>query len=701
MKKILFTLVAAAAALTFTNCQKDEIVMPESVSGQPFEIVASPETRTVNDGMSTKWADGDAVNVFHAEVSSKDYIPDGEFTLSDATTGTFTGTVSETLTENSSYDWYMFYPYSSYITTPANTDSGYMPVGCKSNATQAQTGIDNMSHIAGPNYPMAGKVEDVMGGEKPHITMTHLTALVRVNVTNNNAEDITVTSIKLTAAEDIVGTYYIDFSGDTPSFIGSGDNYVSSTATLDVTDGVVAAGKTAAFYLAIKPYVLENEDLIVTIAAEGYDAMEKTYTGLTTSFTAGKIKTINFAIETIEEATVKTISEIKESGTGEYVGIENATLIALGSKSGILEDATGRIFVYGSFITNYEVGNVLSLSEVTVGQYNNYLQITAATIEVTGTTEVDRGTPTIVAGTDMATYVSSFTPCDYIQIEASEISLGQYNNFYMEGYSKSASFVYPAFDLSIYNGLPARMKGYSCYVSSGYFYFLPVEMEFLPYLSIDSTGETFDASATTKTISISSENSAWTAASDAEWLTAVNTDGALVVSASENTSSSSRNATVTVTHATDSEITATITITQNGAGVVVTSDEINVTTWMSELGYTGTTGTLPSSLTYGDFTATFAKGSNTTSPGYNKDNSFRIYKGNTITISSDKTITNIIFTHSSTTYVGNNVYSDVGSYTVSGNTGTWTGSSNSVTFTNDDSANVQMRITCFKVTYAE
>ena len=133
MKKNFLSLgLIAAAAFTLTNCTQ-EIANPvePSVDGVPFEIIASPaETKTTNDGMSTVWADGDAINLFHAEFESTDYVDNGKFTLNGE--NTFKGTLQGELTDGLSYDWYAIYPYSSYINTPASTSGGYSYVGSRS-----------------------------------------------------------------------------------------------------------------------------------------------------------------------------------------------------------------------------------------------------------------------------------------------------------------------------------------------------------------------------------------------------------------------------------------------------------------------------------------------------------------------------------------------------------------------------------------
>ena len=181
MKRSFYALgLMLAATFTLTNCAKeiDSPVQEPEFAGIPFEIMASAvDTKTTNNGPSTVWAEGDAMNVFHAEAGAATYVDNGQFTYGATENGNFAGTLAAELTAEA-YDWYAFYPYSKYIKTPANTSSGYMPVGSKSNAVQTQTGNDSMAHIAGENYPMWGIAENVAVSETPTITMTHLTSLI-------------------------------------------------------------------------------------------------------------------------------------------------------------------------------------------------------------------------------------------------------------------------------------------------------------------------------------------------------------------------------------------------------------------------------------------------------------------------------------------------------------------------------------------
>ena len=156
MKKVLFFAGLAAAALSLVGCNKEADL---AVSGKKVEIVLSNvDTRTVNDGMSTAWANEDALNVFVASAGSTEYGSNNKFVVDDAASNHATGTVT---LGTGNYDWYLLYPYDSHVTTPANTNAGYLTVGSGSKKTQTQAGINNKEHLAGANLPVYGIVKNV------------------------------------------------------------------------------------------------------------------------------------------------------------------------------------------------------------------------------------------------------------------------------------------------------------------------------------------------------------------------------------------------------------------------------------------------------------------------------------------------------------------------------------------------------------
>ena len=298
MKKQIFSLgLMLAAAFTLTNCAKEMDSVSPNNEGASFEIVASaPQVKTVNDGMKTSWATGDQINLFYAVCDTEEYKNCNAFTVSDATNGKFKGTLTGTLDQVEEYDWYAFYPYNSYISTPANT-SCYMAVGSKSNEKQKQAGNSSMAHIAGANYPVAGRAIAVPSNQVPKLAMSHLSSLLEVNVTNQNDDPLTVSSVSFaTPADiDIVGTFYINFAGEVPTFAGSGDNYVSNVAELEVANGTALnKGQSATFYLAIKPFTAAANSTL-TLSVNGY-AKEINLENAV-DFKSGKIKTLNFGYD--------------------------------------------------------------------------------------------------------------------------------------------------------------------------------------------------------------------------------------------------------------------------------------------------------------------------------------------------------------------------------------------------------------------
>ena len=294
MKRIFNALgLMLAATLTLTNCTKNiETPVVES-EGVPFEIVASTvETKTVNDGMSTLWAAGDQINLFHAVAGTTTYSNDNNFTVNNVETGLFKGTLTGTLAEDSAYDWYAFYPYASQMTTPANT-SAYAYIGNKNGLTQNR--YDNMAHVSGTNCPLYGVAKAVPSGEMPSLQMHHLSSVIAVKVTNTLDTPLKVNEVIFTAGDNnLTGSFYVNIAGDKPTYMPS-TGYVSTEAKVTVNNATeLAKGESATVYIVIKPfeaYAGNTLELIVN----GYKKVIKLEKNV--NFEAGKIKTLNFAYD--------------------------------------------------------------------------------------------------------------------------------------------------------------------------------------------------------------------------------------------------------------------------------------------------------------------------------------------------------------------------------------------------------------------
>ncbi len=323
MKKYSLLMGLMCAALSITSCSKDNTETFDKPKGYEFELYAAPQTRTEVDGLDMKWSADDAMNVFHALPGTTNYSANDQFTVSDIEGGVFKGTITDTeFDPNGTYDWYAVYPYSKYMASPAESNSGsYFVVGSKNINTQQQTGIDNQAHICGENIPLYGKATGVTGS--PRLVMHHIATLFRINVTNTGSADLNVTGITLTSAsENLIGSYYFDITGETPVLIPYRDDYVSKTATLNVTDGIVAPDATGSFYLATRAFTApEGEQLTLTVTTNG-ETVEKVATlSKETTFAAGKINklNVNMAAAAEQAATWEKVSSLDDITAGEYI----------------------------------------------------------------------------------------------------------------------------------------------------------------------------------------------------------------------------------------------------------------------------------------------------------------------------------------------------------------------------------------------
>lgn len=310
MKKNYLVLgLMLTAALTLTNCAKEQVVNePVAQKGVPFELTVGVDTKTTTtDAATINWAAGDNLNVFHAVAGSDAYGSNDEFTFDSGTK--FTGALKDGALTADAYDWYVLYPYNGNIEEPNNTSKGYLTVGSSYNGAQTQNGNGNKAHLAGSNIPLYGKAASVAKDAKPTITLKQAVSVVKVHVTNKNVKPLTVTSVSFVAPEYVVGTYYIDITGENPAFTASQNpgktfTYASETANLTVTNGdAINQNAEADFFIAIKPFTAAAGKTL-KVSVNGYEKSLDLEAAAT--FAPGKIKTINFSYDKVDAAPIST-----------------------------------------------------------------------------------------------------------------------------------------------------------------------------------------------------------------------------------------------------------------------------------------------------------------------------------------------------------------------------------------------------------
>ena len=582
MKKNLFSLgVLAAAAIALAGCAKTESNVPEvKGTGISFEFIATGAmTKTTNDGEATNWVAGDQVNLFHAVAGETEYVNDNAFTASeDGTEVKFTGELAEALDASSSYDWYAFYPYTSQVTTPANTTAGYVYLGSRSDRSQIQNGNSNLDHIAGANYPIAGIATDVAGDETPSISMVHLSSLIEVTVNNKTANPITVTDISFVGTEDIVGSYFVDFASDPIVFTPSKTTYVSNTAKLTVEDGdPIAANDYAYFYLAVKPFTAKSGEkltLKVTTDEYGTQEVEKTLTA-DAVFEGGHENFFTFNYTKADELKPIDVVDLVDVEAGEQVLVEGQ-VTALSTKGFILTDATASVFVYSNKDESktYSIGQNVSVKGE-LALYQSCIQIanpdvTAGEADSYDYPDPEKFTEDVVntynnGGARLATYMT----CTGTLVKGSS-----YWNLKVGSVSTAnGTLYYQIQDMSGFNdGDVVTMTGYAINVMSGRCAVVPTEIELKVVPKI-----TWDAIDMVEADGVTDASLALTPSNVDGWTAGVTRDGTVVTAAtinsdctkitytvSENTGTQKRAGTITVifTKSGEDDVVYTITISQ-------------------------------------------------------------------------------------------------------------------------------------------
>ena len=478
MKKLLLFAGLTAATLSFVGCNKQEADYAGNDGKFTIRFV-SPETKTTNDGLSTKWAEGDALTVFYAKAGTTDYSKNNEFKISSPEDGLANADIT---LASGSYDWYAFYPYNSYFKTPANNndDPARTYIGGRSDRAQTQAGYDSMEHVAGSNVPVYGVVKGVSSSNDPVIQMKHIASVAEIVVTNKSGKAVTITGVDLSAPEgvDIVGQYNISFDAD--PVITPYNTYQSNTAKLTVNGGTALAnGASAKFYLVVKPF--QAKDLTVKVTTDAGSQEKSVSLSSAASFQAGHIKTLNVPFDKAETVTSSTIAQMLETKDGEAV-ISNEVLVVAKACTGVLvKEGNDYILVYDkTALADTKVGDKVVVKG-TMATYNGARQITTPTVTVNSSGNTVKH-PTAKDITDsFETYAA--TVAEYVSYTGVLSVSGNYYNINVgEITSRIGSILAPAAEevdaVKALNKKSIEVTGYYLYVTSGkYFYVIATEVK--------------------------------------------------------------------------------------------------------------------------------------------------------------------------------------------------------------------------------
>lgn len=266
------------ASLALSACIQEDLESPDGgLTEGNFTIQLTPPTKTVNDGLSTKWVEGDKVNVFHAEAGSSVYVNDGAFEYVGGSG--FSGNLAEELKADKEYDWYVAYPYNEKMKTPKR-----MPIYIPAVQTQKMDG--SRAHLCGSLCPLSGKANGVQNNEEPKLQMNHLVTIMKIKVTNYEEDPCNLTKVSFchtnneeTTKTVLSGYFDVDFSGASPVYTQSeapdhglgiedwnenpitkssgAENNGFSVVNLQTAKNL-GLNESATVYLACKPYEIGN-----------------------------------------------------------------------------------------------------------------------------------------------------------------------------------------------------------------------------------------------------------------------------------------------------------------------------------------------------------------------------------------------------------------------------------------------------------
>lgn len=312
--------LVSGVALILAGCEKQLDSTTDTTDRFVVSTVyASTPGRTANDGLSTLWEANNDVNLFAVEsglfeTAKTDQIHNhGRFITDGSGVFTFTSSGSAvatlpTLDPTKSYDWFMLYGHKSGRKKPFGLGNPeFVTVGSDVTdnvpgiyAANTQVGVNSTAHLCGSEgFPLQGMVTTSAGDNKPCITMHQITSVVEVVLTNEGGTR-NLAKIELTSNNHtLVGRFIPDWSKENGFNLRTHGvaTRASKTAALKLNNASLKAGEVGSFYLGIKPHEMTAEDtLTVKVTFLSGVTMEKTFTGVNTTFSAGKIKKVYMTI---------------------------------------------------------------------------------------------------------------------------------------------------------------------------------------------------------------------------------------------------------------------------------------------------------------------------------------------------------------------------------------------------------------------
>ena len=284
--------MAIAVGVAAASCQKVELTPSENTEGSTFALNASIEqTKTSINGLNVNWEDGDVLYLVTTDGTwGKPYTEDksassiAEYTYS---AGTF---ASEATIADGTYTFNALYGSASQKSYHRGASTTY-----NLQSTQSQDCSNPTEHLK-LNDALVGTFKATVPMAKPaSVSMSHIFAIMRVDVKNATGADVELKSFEMSAAgATLAGIFTVNFA-NSPIDITEKSGQ-SSSIKVNLTNGAVASGASLPVYFVMAPLADYSGDVTFTVTDADNKVYTKTVALSNITFSAGSLNTTPYKI---------------------------------------------------------------------------------------------------------------------------------------------------------------------------------------------------------------------------------------------------------------------------------------------------------------------------------------------------------------------------------------------------------------------
>lgn len=277
----VFYLLSACISL---SCSNLDDVTPE-LSRVKLRAIHDSATRVSFDGSTSKWEDGDNINVvldrlnkiynFTYEASSEDYFYCDNITVEDGD------------------NIYAFYGVPADSIKVTNKSAHVL----LASPVQTQDVASATSHIATHDI-LYGKAENLLKDDIK-MPMNHSTAAIKINIKNSLSETKKIKAVNITTPTNVAATGFYTIDATDGEFIidspNGGYNIVTVTPNADVS---LSNSDNYAIWAAVAPFTLSSGEkfTIDIVTDDGVYRCEKTIGSSGLEFRAGNVMATNITL---------------------------------------------------------------------------------------------------------------------------------------------------------------------------------------------------------------------------------------------------------------------------------------------------------------------------------------------------------------------------------------------------------------------